>query len=193
MPTSQRAPHQEKLCHPSRAQSPSLQRSTPSPGLPHLPRTSILAPSVCNNKLVNNPQPKQRIKVKRNSNGYERGKTYVIVRVDPNDNTLVAADSQGKEGSWISWRHCELCAHDINWNWLKAHLSSEALELLSAFENLENLRLKDDIRDQILLQLPNLKDRILSAQVQLEEQLHTSTVNTPAPGDDDDDSSDSPF
>jgi len=142
---------------------------------------------------MNNPQVKQRIKVKRPSNGYERGKTYVIVRVDPNDNTLVAADAQGREGSWIQWRHCEPCAHDINWPWLKAHLSSEALELLSGFDGLENLRLKDDIRDRILLQLPNLEDRILSAQVQLEEEFHSGAVSTTAPGDADDDSNDSPF
>jgi hypothetical protein len=143
-------------------------------------------------RTMNNPQVKQRIKVKRSSNGYECGKTYFIVRVDPNDNTLVAADSQGKEGSWIAWALCELSAHDINWSWLKAHLASEALELLSAFEGLENLRLKDDIRDRILLQLPNLKDRILSAQVQLEEELQTS-ASTPGAGDAEDDSNDSPF
>lgn len=142
---------------------------------------------------MNSPQVKQRIKVKRSSNGYERGKTYVIARVDHNDNTLVAADSQGKEGSWISWRHCEPAADDINWAWLKAHLSSEALELLSAFEGLENLRLKDDIRDRILLQLPNLKDRILSAQVQLEEELQTSAASTSAADDADDDPNESPF
>lgn len=142
---------------------------------------------------MNNPQAKQRIKIKRPSNGYERGKTYVIVRVDHSDNTLIAADANGKEGAWIPWRHCEPCAHDINWNWLKAHLPGEALELLSAFEGLENLRLMDDIRDQILMQLPNLKDRILSAQVQLEEQLHTSSASTHGLGDDDDDSSESPI
>ena len=55
---------------------------------------------------MNNPQPKQRIKVIRPGRGYERGKTYTIVRVDPSDNTLVAADSSGKEGSWVKWDHC---------------------------------------------------------------------------------------
>ena len=53
-------------------------------------------------------------------------------------------------------------------------MSADALELLSAFEGLETLRLKDEIRDHILLQLPSLKDRILHSQIQLEEALDTA-------------------
>jgi hypothetical protein len=119
---------------------------------------------------MTNPQPKQRIRVTRSTRGYVRAKTYTIVRVDPSDNTLIAVDSEGKEGSWIKWDHCVLAAGDINWSWLKGQLSADALELLSAFEGLESLRLRDEIRDHILLQLPGLKDRILHSQIQLEEQ-----------------------
>ena len=119
---------------------------------------------------MNNPQPKQRIRVSHRGRGYEPGKTYTIVRVDSGDNTLVADDSNGIEGPWIKWTQCHP-AGDINWSWLKTQLSADALELLSAFEGLENLRLKDEIRDQILLQLPGLKDRILRSQIQLEEQM----------------------
>jgi hypothetical protein len=120
---------------------------------------------------MTNPQPKQRIKVIRPGRGYERGKTYTIVRVDPSDNTLVAADSSGKEGSWVKWDHCVAGGGEVNWSWLKGQLSADALELLSAFEGLEALRLKDEIRDHILLQLPGLKDRILRSQIQLEEEF----------------------
>jgi hypothetical protein len=125
------------------------------------------------------PQPKQRIKVTRPSRGYECGKTYTIVRVDNDDNTLVATDSEGKEGSWIKWDCCVQVTGEIGWSWLKGQLSAEALELLSAFENLESLRLKDEIRDHILLQLPGLKDRILHSQIQIEEEGHA--VNEPSP------------
>jgi hypothetical protein len=120
------------------------------------------------------PQPKQRIKITLPSRGYECGKTYTIVRVDENDNTLVAVDSEGKEGSWIKWEYCKLSDGEIGWSWLKGQLSADALELLSAFEGLETLRLKDEIRDHILLQLPSLKDRILQSQIQLEEALDTA-------------------
>jgi len=142
---------------------------------------------------MDNPRIKQRIKIKRPTRGYERGKTYVIVRVDTNDNTLVAADSEGKEGTWIQWRHCELCTDDITWSWLKNHLPSEALELLSAFEGLDGLRLNDTIRDRILMQLPNLKERILTSQIQLEEEFASTGAGVPGPGDEEDPSNEPPF
>jgi hypothetical protein len=119
---------------------------------------------------MKNPQVKQRIKVKRSGRGYQVGRTYTVVRVDPNDSTLVAVDSEGGEGSWIKWDQCAPATADINWGWLKSHLPAEALELLNGFEGLENLRLRDEIRDRILLQLPNLKERILASQIQIEEE-----------------------
>ncbi len=125
---------------------------------------------------MNRPQPKQRIKVTRPRSGYECGKVYTIARVDDNDNTLIATDSEGKEGSWIKWDYCVPVNGEIGWSWLKGQLSADALELLSAFEGLETLRLKDEIRDHILLQLPGLKDRILHSQIQIEEEAHA--VNT---------------
>ena len=47
------------------------------------------------------------------------------------------------------------------------------LEHLGAFDGVEMLRLKDEIRDRILLQRRNLKERILSCQKQLEEEYST--------------------
>jgi hypothetical protein len=117
------------------------------------------------------PQLKQRIKVTRPSRGYEAGKTYTILRVDDNDNTLIAVDSEGKEGPWIKWEYCIPSEGQIGWAWLKGQLPAEALELLSAFDSLDTLRLKDEIRDHILLQLPGLKERILHSQIQLEEEV----------------------
>jgi hypothetical protein len=132
---------------------------------------------------MTNPQPKQRIRITRSGRGYETGKVYTIVRVDNSDHTLVAVDSEGKEGSWIKWDHCVLGGGEINWSWLKGQLSADALELLSAFEGLESLRLRDEIRDHILLQLPGLKDRILHSQIQLEEQngsIEDSAIRNPS-------------
>ena len=123
---------------------------------------------------MNNPQKKQRIRVTRASRGYELGKIYTIVRVDPNDSTLVAADSNGTEGSWVKWELCVLAGPEISWDWLKGQLPGEVLELLSAFQGLESLRLKPEVRDHILLQLPNLKERILSSQVAIEEEFGTT-------------------
>ena len=127
---------------------------------------------------MNNPQKKQRIRVTRASRGYELGKIYTIVRVDPNDSTLVAADSNGTEGSWVKWELCVLAGPEISWDWLKGQLPGEVLELLSAFQGLENLRLKPEVRDHILLQLPNLKERILSSQVAIEEEFGTTDFSS---------------
>ena len=139
---------------------------------------------------MNNPQENQRIRVNRSGRGYQRDKTYTVIRVDQSDNTLVAADSKGKEGSWIKWDCCSLAINtDISWTWLKGQLSGDALELLSAFEGLEGLHLKSEVRDHILLQLPNLKARILESQIILDEQgtgLDTQDPASPAPQDDGD-------
>ncbi len=119
---------------------------------------------------MNRPQKKQRIRVTRASCGYELGKTYVVVRVDPIDSTLMAADEAGREGGWIKWEHCAVAGADISWDWLRGNIPVDALELLSAFDGLESLRLKTVVRDHILVKLPNLKERILEAQIELEDQ-----------------------
>lgn len=116
------------------------------------------------------PEKDSRIKVLRPVSGYEPGRVYVVIRVDPMDHTLMAVDRDGNEGGWVKWEDCTAAGDPISWAWLKERLSGEALELLSAFDGVEELRLKDEIRDRILIDLPNLKQRILDAQIELEEE-----------------------
>ena len=120
---------------------------------------------------MNNPQKKQRIKVLRACRGYEMGKTYTVERVDTTDNTLVAIDSSGVEGSWLKWDACVLAGPEISWDWLKNQLPGDVLELLSAFHGLDSIRLKPEVRDHILLQLPNLKEKITESQAAIEEEF----------------------
>ena len=120
---------------------------------------------------MNNPQRNQRIRVNRSTRGYEAGKVYTIARVDSSDSTLIAVDASGREGAWIKWDACVPAGPDIAWNWLKTQLPGEILELLSAFNGLDSLRLKPEVRDHIVLQLPNLRERILEAQIALDEQF----------------------
>ncbi|NBV85212.1 MAG: hypothetical protein EBS01_02855 [Verrucomicrobia bacterium] len=119
---------------------------------------------------MENPKKNQRFRVIRPTRGYELNKVYRVVRVDNNDDTLIGVDSEGKEGSWIKFDSCISAGPNVSWEWLKGQLPGEVLELLSAFEGLEGLRLKNEVRDHILMQLPNLKERILSAQITMEEQ-----------------------
>jgi len=101
---------------------------------------------------------------------YVRGKTYTVVRIDPNDSTLNAKDSTGKVHGWIRWQDCQL-SHHIGWDWLKTKLSSEALELLLAFDGLQRLRLRDDVALALIQGIPSLKDRVIGCTAKLESEL----------------------
>ena len=120
---------------------------------------------------MNNPQRNQRIRVKEQISGYQVGRLYTVSKVDPVDCTLTAKDAAGKEGGWVSWDLCESGAPNVSWEWLKHHLPGDALELLLAFNGLDGLKLREEIRDQILMELPSLKDRVLKSQIAFEEQV----------------------
>ena len=100
---------------------------------------------------------------------YRRGESYEVVNIDPNDSTLQARDEHGQTGRWIRWRDCEKF-EEIGWEWLKGQLSAEALELLSAFEGLQTLKLRPDLRIALVQQVPGLKDKVLDACVSLESK-----------------------
>jgi hypothetical protein len=119
---------------------------------------------------------------------YQQGKTYTVVSVDSNDSTLRARDSAGEEGNWIRWSDCQL-AEEIGWDWLKQMLPAEALDLLSNFDGLENLRLNEDVRTQLLLGIPDLKNRILEVREKIEnDSLNKVSASTGDDEDEDDDS-----
>lgn len=98
---------------------------------------------------------------------YRRGESYEVVQIDPNDSTLQARDEHGRVGHWIRWRDCEMF-NEIGWEWLKGQLSAETLELLSAFDGLQNLKLRPEIRIALVERLPALKEKVLDVCVALE-------------------------
>lgn len=102
---------------------------------------------------------------------YRRGESYTVVEIDPNDSTLKARDEHGQTGRWIRWRDCEKF-NDIGWEWLKGQLSVEALELLTAFDGLQNLKLRPQVRMALVNHLPGLKDKVLDACVSLESKTN---------------------
>lgn len=108
-----------------------------------------------------------------NCHDYERGKTYTVVRIDSNDSTLSAKDSTGKVHGWIRWEDCQL-AHHIGWDWLKTKLSSEALELLLAFDGLQRLRLRHDVALALIQGIPSLKERVIGCTAKLESDLEST-------------------
>ena len=104
---------------------------------------------------------------------YRRGENYEVTAIDPNDSTLQARDEHGQTGRWIRWRDCE-AASEIGWDWLKGQLPAAALELLSAFDGLQTLKLRPDIRIALIQQTPNLKERVLAACEALEASATTN-------------------
>jgi hypothetical protein len=105
---------------------------------------------------------------------YQPGSVYTVTTVDCNDSTLKARDQQGEEGNWIKWADCQKFS-DIGWDWLKTVLPAQALDLLSAFDGLEQLTLREEIRNRLVLQIPALHEKILSAHAAME-------ADAPAPG-----------
>jgi len=108
-----------------------------------------------------------------NCHDYVRGKTYTVVSIDPNDSTLNAKDSGGKVHGWIRWQDCKL-AHHIGWDWLKTKLSTEALELLLAFDGLQRLRLRHDVALALIQGIPSLKERVIGCTAKLESDLEST-------------------
>jgi len=108
-------------------------------------------------------------------NGYQADQVYTVVSVGTNNSTLMASDSTGRTGSWVRWDNTEP-AIEIGFEFLKQHLPAASWELLSAFDGILQLRLKDEIRDQILITLPDLKTRVLLAQMTLDQRNAASFV-----------------
>lgn len=117
---------------------------------------------------------------------YQQSKTYTVTSVDSNDNTLRARDSSGEEGNWIRWNDCQI-AEEIGWDWLKQMLPAEALDLLANFDGLDNLRLNEEVRTQLILRIPELKNRILEVREEMENQALSKVGSGSEDGDDDDD------
>ena len=98
---------------------------------------------------------------------YEEGRTYLVADIDHIGFTLRARDETGKVGSPIRWADCAIIK-DIGWHWLKDQLPPDALALLSAFDGLERLKLRDDVTTALVSEVPSLKQVILGCTAKLE-------------------------
>lgn len=98
---------------------------------------------------------------------YRQGESYTVAEIDTRDSTLRARGSSGALGSWIRWKDCR-AVDGIGWDWLKGQLPAETLELLSAFDGLDRLRLRQDVSATLVTGIPSLKERILGCAEKLE-------------------------
>lgn len=110
-----------------------------------------------------------RIQIVSNSNrhNYRTGGIYRVHQVD-SDGTFKAIDDMGVEGDFLLWDDCKPVG--MGWKWIREHLDARSLDLLGAFEGLDNLSLRQDVETKIITSIPNLADQILEILPEVEEQ-----------------------
>ncbi len=127
-----------------------------------------------------------RIIANHNHHHYRIGGIY-RVHQDDGDGTFKAIDEAGVTGDYLRWEDCERAG--LGWEWIRGQLDARSLDLLGAFEGLENLTLRQNIETRLILGIPNLADRILHHLPDLEQAA--ATLQTDArDGDDEDDLND---
>lgn len=99
---------------------------------------------------------------------YRIGGIYRVHQVD-GDGTFKAIDDLGIEGDYLRWEQCRSVG--IGWEWIREHLDSRSLDLLTAFDGLENLGLRDDVETKVITSIPNLADTILNLMPVVDEEM----------------------
>ncbi len=118
-----------------------------------------------------NPAPiGTRVQIVANSNchHYRINSVHRVHQID-SDGTFRAIDEFGIEGDFLLWADC--IPVGLGWAWLREHLDARTLALLSAFDGLENLRLREDVETRVILADPTLADTILRILPEVEEAL----------------------
>ena len=99
-----------------------------------------------------------RIIANHNHHHYRNGGIY-RVHQDDGDGTFKAIDEAGVTGDYLRWEDCQRAG--LGWEWIRGQLDARSLDLLGAFEGLENLTLRQNVETRLILGIPNLADRIL--------------------------------
>ena len=117
-----------------------------------------------------------------NQHNYRIGSVQRVHQVD-SDGTLKAIDNLGIEGDFLSWKDCVPVG--LGWEWIREHLDAHSLDLLSAFDGLQNLRLRESVETKLIMSIPNLAETILRLIPEVEASLEI--LKTTAKDNDDDD------
>lgn len=95
-----------------------------------------------------------------NDHNYIVGRAYIVHEIDT-DGTFKARDlDSGVVGNWLRWRDIDVVP-PIGWDFCRSVLPPEVITFLSAFDGIESIRLRDDIKTRILRRMPNLYDAIM--------------------------------
>ena len=105
-----------------------------------------------------------RVIANTNDHDYQIGKIYIATADVHADGTAFRArdPDTGKTANWLSPDDIVIIPR-IGWEWLRTVLPPQDVALLSAFEGLDALTLKPEVKDTILTDLTALEHAILSA------------------------------
>lgn len=107
---------------------------------------------------------KIRIVSNSNEHNYTVGAVYTVSHIDNSDNTLKATDANGTTGNWIRMSDVTTLGN-VGWEFIKNVLPADVTQFLGAFDGIEQLELTGDVKDAILLSLPDLHERILKEAI----------------------------
>ena len=106
-----------------------------------------------------------RVRVVANSNqhDYHVGQEYVVTQLEPARSAFRARHPEtGVAGNWLVCADIVKLA-ELGWSWLRSMLAPEDVTLLEAFEGLDELELKDEVKAELIKRVADLKGAILAA------------------------------
>lgn len=121
-----------------------------------------------------------------NDHAYVVGKPYVVVEID-DDGTFRGRDPEtGVTGNWLRWQDVDI-RPPIGWAYCQQVLPPEVIHFLSAFDGIESIVLRDDVKHRLLSRMPGLFQAIVAAQTEVTEERPEAgeLPSRPAPRTDD--------
>ena len=102
-----------------------------------------------------------RVTAKHSSHDYEMGRRYLVSKTDTDDKTAQLAGAlDNVSGGWIHWDEIEPVS--LGWAFCDSVLPREVSRVLAACKGTAVLALRRDVKDALLQQLPDLRERILA-------------------------------
>ncbi len=104
-----------------------------------------------------------------NGHGYTVGRVYVVAEVDE-DGTFRARDpDNGLMGNWMRWQDVDI-RPPVGWAFCKTVLPAEVVQFLEAFDGIESIILRENVKQRLLHKLPDLYRSVQEVQVELAQE-----------------------
>ena len=102
-----------------------------------------------------------RVTAKHSNHDYELGRRYLVCKTDTDDKTAQLAGAiDNVANGWILWSELEPVT--LGWEFCESVLPREVARILAACKGTTTLALRRDVKDALLQQLPDLRERVLA-------------------------------